>query len=76
MNEFLKEAKPAVQLALKEDIGGGDATTLATIPAERQAKGRFLAKSAGTVAGLDVVEMTYGLLEDWDSKPSNGGRAG
>jgi len=74
MNAFLKEAKPAVQLALKEDIGGGDATTLATIPAERQAKGRFLAKSAGTVAGLDVVEMTYGLLEDWDSKPSNGGQ--
>ena len=70
MDGFLKKAKPAVQLALKEDIGSGDATTLATIPAERQAKGRFLAKSAGIVAGLDVVELTYSLLEDWDSMPS------
>ncbi len=73
MNEFLIEARPAVQLALKEDIGSGDATTLATIPAERQAKGRFLAKSSGTIAGLDVVELTYSLLQDWEAKSANKG---
>ena len=71
MNEFLIEAKPAVQMALKEDIGSGDATTLATIPAERQARGRFLAKSSGTIAGLEVVELTYSLLQDWEAKSSN-----
>ena len=75
VDEFLKEAKPAVELALKEDIGAGDVTTLATIPADRQAKGRFLAKSSGSIAGLDVVELTYGLLANWDSTSPNG-RAG
>jgi len=73
VDEFLIEAKPAVQLALKEDIGSGDATTLATIPADRQAKGRFLAKSSGTIAGLEVVELTYSLLQDWEAKSSNEG---
>ncbi len=73
MNEFLNEALPAVKLALKEDIGTGDVTTLATIPTERRAKGRFLAKSSGTIAGLDVVELTYGLLANLDSTSSNWG---
>src|SRR5437899_1364974 len=32
------EIRKAVQLALAEDIGGGDATTLATVPAEVSAR--------------------------------------
>lgn len=62
MNDFVEQARPAVLLALKEDIGSGDVTTLATIPAETQARGRFLAKSSGIIAGLEVVTLTYGLL--------------
>ena len=73
MNEFLKEAIPAIQLALKEDIGSGDVTTLATIATGRRAKGVFLAKSSGTIAGLNVVDLTYGLLANLDSTSSNGG---
>ena len=57
MNEFLEQARPALVLALEEDIGGGDVTTLATIPAGLQAKGQFLAKSSGIIAGLDVVAL-------------------
>ena len=63
MDEFLEQARPAVLFALQEDIGSGDVTTLATIPAATQAKGRFLAKSSGIIAGLEVVALTYGLLE-------------
>ena len=33
-----------IELALAEDIGSGDITTLATVPADRQATGRFLVK--------------------------------
>ena len=51
MDEFLERARPFVLMALEEDIGGGDVTTLATIPAETQAKGQFLAKSSGIIAG-------------------------
>ena len=64
MDEFLERARPFVLMALEEDIGGGDVTTLATIPAETQAKGQFLAKSSGIIAGLDLVALAYGLLEN------------
>lgn len=72
VSKFLRQAKSAVHLALKEDIGGGDVTTLATIPAATRAQGCFLAKSSGIIAGLDVAALTYGLLADWDSLASNG----
>ena len=63
MDEFLERARPIVLMALGEDIGDGDVTTLATIPAETQARGRFLAKSSGIIAGLDIVGLTYDLVE-------------
>ena len=72
VSKFLKQAKPAVHLALKEDIGGGDVTTLATIPAATRAQGFFLAKSSGIIAGLDVAALTYGLLAEWDSLAPHG----
>ncbi len=64
MDRFLDHARPAVQAALAEDIDGGDVTTLATIPAGNQARGRFLVKAAGVVAGLDVAGLTYALLAE------------
>ena len=72
MSNFLKQAKPAVRLALVEDIGDGDVTTLATIPRATRAQGRFLAKSSGIIAGLEVAALTYDLLADWDSTASHG----
>ncbi len=64
MDWILDHARPAVELALAEDIEGGDVTTLATIPGGKQARGRFLAKAAGVVAGLDVAGLTYSILAD------------
>ena len=64
MDWFLDRARPAVESALVEDIEGGDVTTLATIPAGKQARGRFLAKAAGVVAGLDVAGLTYLMLAE------------
>ena len=48
-----------IELALAEDIGSGDITTLATVPASRQATGRFLVKQAGVISGLAVVSAVY-----------------
>jgi nicotinate-nucleotide pyrophosphorylase (carboxylating) len=43
--------------ALDEDLAGGlDVTTVATVPAGRQATGDYVARAAGVVAGLPVVE--------------------
>lgn len=48
-----------IRLALAEDIGDGDLTSLATIPAEQQNSGRFVAKQDGLLAGLTVVAAVY-----------------
>jgi nicotinate-nucleotide pyrophosphorylase (carboxylating) len=44
-----------VDLALAEDIGTGDITTLSTVPPETEATGRLLAKQAGVISGLVVA---------------------
>lgn len=73
MDEFLEQARPAVLLALEEDIGGGDVTTLATIADGTQASGQFLAKSSGIVAGLEVVALTYALVAEGRQAPGLAG---
>ena len=49
--------------ALAEDVGAGDATTLATIPADRRAKARFLAKEDGVLAGLAIAERVFATVD-------------
>lgn len=48
-----------VRLALAEDIGPGDVSTLACIPPDRLASARFLAKQGGVLAGMDVVRECF-----------------
>lgn len=52
-----------IRNALAEDIGDGDVTTLATIPAGAQVAGRFLAKADGVVAGLQVAGRVFRQLD-------------
>jgi nicotinate-nucleotide pyrophosphorylase (carboxylating) len=48
-----------IDLALAEDVGGGDVTTLSTIPAQTHTTGRIVAKQAMVLAGLDVFERVF-----------------
>lgn len=48
-----------VRQALAEDIGRGDITTEACVPESQQATGRFLAREAFVVAGLDLIGEIY-----------------
>ncbi|MBA2277456.1 MAG: carboxylating nicotinate-nucleotide diphosphorylase [Chloroflexia bacterium] len=48
-----------IDLALAEDIGTGDVTTLATVPASTRARGVLLAKAEGVVSGLDVARAVF-----------------
>ena len=50
---------PIVRIALEEDIGPGDVTTLACVPESQQARGRFLAREPLIVAGLSVLGELY-----------------
>lgn len=52
-----------VRLALAEDIGAGDATTAAVVPADRRARGVLLAKTDLVVAGLDVAAEAFRQLD-------------
>ncbi len=62
--EFLDQLKPSVQRALEEDIGDGDVTTLCTIPEDATLEGRFIAKAAGIIAGLEVARLTFALIDE------------
>jgi len=62
--EWLDQIKPIVQRALEEDIGDGDVTTLCTIPGDATQEGRFIAKAAGIIAGLEVARLTFALIDD------------
>jgi len=48
-----------VRRALAEDIGAGDVTTRATIPAEARARASLVARQPCVVAGLDVAREAF-----------------
>jgi len=52
-----------VARALAEDIGTGDVTSLATVPAGARARARISQKQAGVLYGLDVAEATFLALD-------------
>ena len=49
--------------ALVEDLGDGDVTTVNTIPAEARLVGDFLVKAPGVIAGLQVAQRVFALLD-------------
>ena len=51
-----------IQNALTEDIGSGDVTSDSIIDERQQIQGRFIAKEAGIIAGLEVARYTFHLL--------------
>ena len=53
------EIRALLDLALREDIGAGDITSTATVPADRMAVGRFYARQSLTVAGIELLPLIY-----------------
>jgi nicotinate-nucleotide pyrophosphorylase (carboxylating) len=52
-----------LDLALAEDIGGGDITTTLTVAAGRQAGGKLLTKAAGVISGLEVAGEVFRCVD-------------
>ena len=52
-----------ITMALEEDLGRGDVTTLATIPPDRSAYGNINAKADLTVAGLPLAERLLAFVD-------------
>lgn len=62
--EYLPFVEELIALAIKEDIGDGDHTSLATIPTESRGKMKLLVKQDGVIAGIEVAEMVFRTLDD------------
>lgn len=52
LNEF-------IELALKEDVGSGDYTSMACIPSNASGKAKLLVKEKGILAGMEVAEAIF-----------------
>jgi nicotinate-nucleotide pyrophosphorylase (carboxylating) len=56
--------EPIVRRALEEDLGrAGDLTSELTVPADKMAAVRLVARKSGTVAGLIAAECAFRLLD-------------
>ena len=52
-----------VELALAEDLGPGDVTTAATVPARARARALITQKAPGAIYGLQAAETAFRLLD-------------
>lgn len=52
-----------IRRALQEDVGDGDVTSLATVPAATRATADFVAKQPGILAGLLVAERVFAAVD-------------
>ena len=53
---FREELRHFVRNVLDEDIGSGDLTTLATIPADATLRAQMNARETMVIAGIDIAE--------------------
>ena len=52
-----------IQSALLEDVGNGDHSTLASIPADARGKAVLKIKEDGLIAGLDLAKEIFAFIE-------------
>lgn len=60
-----EQIKKIISLALAEDIGKGDITSLATVRKNQKSIGKFLVKENGVIAGLNIAKQ---VMKTVDSK--------
>ena len=58
------EVSDSIRRALAEDIGSGDVTTDTIVPPDASLRGRIVAKQKGVIAGLDVAESVWLMLDE------------
>jgi nicotinate-nucleotide pyrophosphorylase (carboxylating) len=59
-----KLVEDLLTLALAEDIGEGDHTTLACVPAEAEGRARLLVKETGILAGVEAAKRIFRHFDD------------
>jgi nicotinate-nucleotide pyrophosphorylase (carboxylating) len=64
-----------IEAALAEDIGSGDVTTDAVIPADMTCRGKIVCKEDGVIAGLSVASRVFAMVDEritFDAKTRDG----
>jgi nicotinate-nucleotide pyrophosphorylase (carboxylating) len=52
-----------INIAINEDIGDGDHTSLSCIPSEAQGKAHLLVKEPGIIAGVELAEIIFKTID-------------
>lgn len=63
MDDLAGAARQLIELAVAEDIGSGDATSQAVLPADLVLRGCIRAKGTGVVAGLPFAAMVFARVD-------------
>lgn len=61
--QFNKEIELIIKNAIREDVGEGDHSSLACIPANARGKAKLLVKDKGILAGVDFAEQVFKYLD-------------
>jgi len=61
--QFDKELQLIIENAIREDVGDGDHSSLACIPAEAVGKAKLLVKDEGILAGVEFAKMVFKYVD-------------
>ncbi|MBL7886730.1 MAG: carboxylating nicotinate-nucleotide diphosphorylase [Flavobacterium sp.] len=61
--QFQNELQLIIQNAIREDVGDGDHSSLACIPANAQGKAKLLVKDEGIIAGVAFAKMVFNYVD-------------
>ncbi|UFH35158.1 carboxylating nicotinate-nucleotide diphosphorylase [Flavobacterium acetivorans] len=61
--QFKNELEILIANAIREDVGDGDHSSLACIPASAQGKAKLLVKDEGIIAGVEFAKMIFNYVD-------------
>ncbi len=61
--QFDKELELIIANGIREDVGEGDHSSLACIPAEAQGRAKLLVKDKGIIAGVEFAKMIFAYVD-------------
>ena len=62
--QFEKELDIIIKNAIREDVGDGDHSSLACIPATATGKAKLLVKDEGTIAGVEFAKQVFAYVDN------------
>lgn len=60
---MIAEIEKIIKNAIEEDLGDGDHTSLACIPADAQGKAKLLVKEKGIIAGIELAKVVFHQID-------------